>query len=137
MDAESDVTGEQKLQRKRPKYLNLLEIKQPLPAVISILHRLSGALLFFPGIPLLLCGLDLILNSPQGYAQFQSFLANPLFKVALTLFLWFFLHHFCAGIRYLALDLHYGGKLEQARLTSKIVLAAGIILTLLIGAWIW
>jgi succinate dehydrogenase / fumarate reductase cytochrome b subunit len=51
--------------------------------------------------------------------------------------LWFFLHHFCAGIRYLALDLHYGGKLEQARLTSKIVLAAGIILTLLIGAWIW
>jgi succinate dehydrogenase / fumarate reductase cytochrome b subunit len=137
VDAESDVTGERKLQRKRPKYLDLLKIRQPLPAVISILHRLSGALLFFPGIPLLLCGLDLILNSSQGYAQFQSFLANPLFKVTLTLFLWFFLHHFFAGIRFLALDLHYGGKLEQARLTSKVVLVVGIILTLLIGAWIW
>ncbi|WP_025040748.1 succinate dehydrogenase, cytochrome b556 subunit [Nitrosospira briensis] len=125
------------MQRKRPKYLNLLEIRQPLPAVISILHRLSGALLFFPGIPLLLCGLDLILNSPQGYAQFQSFLENPLFKVALALFLWFFLHHLFAGIRFLALDLHYGGKLEQARFTSKLVLTMGIILTLLIAAWIW
>ncbi|MEE8327465.1 MAG: succinate dehydrogenase, cytochrome b556 subunit, partial [Nitrosomonadaceae bacterium] len=40
--------------RKRPKYLNLMEIKLPLPAVISILHRVSGVLLFFPGIPVLL-----------------------------------------------------------------------------------
>lgn len=125
------------MQRKRPKYLNLMEITQPLPAVISILHRLSGVLLFFPGIPLLLCGLDGIVNSPQGYAQFQSLLASPLFKVALTLSLWVFLHHFCAGIRFLALDLHYGGSLEQARLSSKVVLAAGLILTLLIAALIW
>lgn len=125
------------MQRKRPKYLNLMEIRQPLPAVISILHRLSGVLLFFPGIPLLLCGLDGIVNSPQGYAQFQSLLASPLFKVALTLSLWVFLHHFCAGIRFLALDLHYGGSLEQARLSSKVVLAAGLVLTLLIAALIW
>lgn len=125
------------MQRKRPKYLNLMEIRQPLPAVISILHRLSGVLLFFPGIPLLLCGLDRIVNSPQGYAQFQSLLTSPLFKVALILSLWVFLHHFCAGIRFLALDLHYGGSLEQARLSSKVVLAAGLILTLLIAALIW
>ncbi len=114
-----------------------MEIRQPLPAVISILHRLSGVLLFFPGIPLLLCGLDVIINSPQGYAQFQSLLTNAAFKAALTLSLWFFLHHFCAGIRYFALDLHYGSTLEQARFTSKIVLAAGIVLTLLIAPLIW
>ncbi len=125
------------MQRKRPKYLNLMEIRQPLPAVISILHRLSGVLLFFPGIPLLLCGLDVIINSPQGYAQFQSLLTNAVFKGALTLLLWFFLHHFCAGIRYLALDLHYGSTLEQARFSSKVVLAAGIVLTLLIALLIW
>ena len=79
----------------------------------------------------------MMLNSPQSYAQFQSLLTNPLTKGALTLSLWFFLHHLCAGIRFLALDLHYGGTLEQARLTSKVVLAAGITLTLLISLLIW
>ena len=105
--------------------------------MISILHRISGALLFFPGIPLVLCGLDMALGSPEGYTQFQSFLNNPVAKFGLILALWFFVHHFCAGIRYLALDLHYGVKLEQARLSSKVVVGAGIVLTLLTGAVIW
>ncbi|MDO8436819.1 MAG: succinate dehydrogenase, cytochrome b556 subunit [Nitrosomonadaceae bacterium] len=125
------------MQRKRPKHLNLIEIKQPLPAVVSILHRMSGVLLFFPGIPVLLCSLQMALGSPQGYAEFQSFLANPLIKGASVLALWFLLHHFCAGIRHLALDLHYGVALEQARMSSKLVLVMGITLTLLIGAAIW
>jgi succinate dehydrogenase / fumarate reductase cytochrome b subunit len=129
--------GSEKLQRKRPKYLDLMEIRQPLPAVVSFLHRVSGALLFFPGIPLLLCSLDMILNSPEDHARFQSLLASPPLKVVLTLSLWFFLHHFCAGIRFLALDLHIGSTLEQARSSSKIVLAAGIILTLLISVLMW
>ncbi|ABB74166.1 succinate dehydrogenase subunit C [Nitrosospira multiformis ATCC 25196] len=123
--------------KKRPKYLDLLKIRQPLPAVISILHRISGALLFFPGIPLVLCGLDMALGSSEDYARLQSFLNNPMAKFGLILALWFFLHHFCAGIRYLALDLHYGVKLEQARLSSKVVVGAGIVLTLLTGAVIW
>jgi succinate dehydrogenase / fumarate reductase cytochrome b subunit len=125
------------LQKKRPKHLNLLEIKQPLPAVVSILHRVSGLLLFFPGIPLLLCGLEGILDSPQGYARIQSLLAHPVLKIGLIAALWFFLHHLLAGIRFLALDLHYGIELQQARFTSKIVLAAGIILTLMLGISIW
>lgn len=125
------------LRKNRPKYLDLLKIRQPLPAVISILHRISGALLFFPGIPLVLCSLDLVLNSPQGYARFQSFLSSPLLKAGLILSLWFFLHHLCAGIRYLVLDLHYGVTLEQARLSSRIALAGGIVLTMFAGAAIW
>ena len=125
------------MQKNRPKHLNLLEIKQPLPAVISILHRVSGLLLFFPGIPLLLSGLELVLDSPEGFAQFQSLLANPLFKAGLILALWFFLHHLFAGVRFLGLDLHYAIELQKARLTSKLVLAAGFILTLLIGVTIW
>ncbi|HJT51473.1 MAG TPA: succinate dehydrogenase, cytochrome b556 subunit [Nitrosospira sp.] len=125
------------MQKKRPKYLDLLRIRQPLPAVISILHRISGAALFFPGIPLVLCGIDIALNSPQGYEQLRSLLDYPLIKMVLILSLWFFMHHFCAGIRYLAMDLHYGVKLEQARLSSKAVLIAGLVLTLLAGGLIW
>jgi succinate dehydrogenase / fumarate reductase, cytochrome b subunit len=125
------------LQKKRPKHLNLLEIRQPLPAVVSILHRVSGLLLFFPGIPLLLSGLEGMLDSPQGYTRIQSFLAHPVLKIGLIVALWFFLHHLLAGIRFLALDLHYGIELQQARSTSKLVLGAAFILTVLIGLSIW
>jgi succinate dehydrogenase / fumarate reductase cytochrome b subunit len=126
-----------KLLKNRPKYLNLFQIKQPMPAVVSLLHRISGALLFFPGIPALLWGLDMTLSSPEEYARLQSILTNPLAKVGLLLSLWFFVHHFCAGIRFVALDLHYGIELQQARLTSKIVVAAGAVITFLIGILVW
>jgi succinate dehydrogenase / fumarate reductase, cytochrome b subunit len=125
------------LQKKRPKYLNLLEIRQPLPAIVSILHRISGALLFFPGIPLLLFALESLLSSPQTYAQVQSVFAHPLSKAAFVLAVWLFLHHLLAGIRFLGLDLHYAIEIHQARLTSKLVLAAGIVLALLICVAIW
>ncbi|MBK7492480.1 MULTISPECIES: succinate dehydrogenase, cytochrome b556 subunit [Nitrosomonas] len=128
---------EAKLHHKRPKHLNLLKIKQPLPAVVSILHRISGALLFFPGIPLLLCGLQMLLQSSQSFEVLQDYLRNPVIKLALLLPLWFFLHHLCAGIRHVLLDLQIGIVLAQARTSSKLVLAAGFLLTALIGWQLW
>lgn len=122
---------------KRPKHLNLFKITQPLPAVVSILHRISGALLFFPGIPLLLYGLHLLLQSPQDFAVLQNCLRDPVVKAALLIALWFFLHHMCAGIRHLLLDLHIGVMLPQARASSKLVLAAGFLLTVLAGVLLW
>ncbi len=114
-----------------------MEIKLPLPAVISIFHRVSGVFLFFPGIPILLYSLQMVLDSPRSYDEFQILLTSLPVKSALTLFLWFFMHHFFAGIRYLALDLHYGIELEQARMSSKLVFVVGIVLTLWVGTAIW
>ena len=128
---------EAKLQNKRPKHLNLFKIRQPLPAVVSILHRISGALLFFPGIPLVLYSLQMLLQSQQSFEALQDCLRDPIIKVALLLPIWFFLHHLCAGIRHLALDLHIGVTLPQARMGSMLVVAAGILLTALIGAVLW
>ncbi len=128
---------EAKLQNKRPKHLNLFKIRQPLPAVVSILHRISGALLFFPGIPLVLYSLQMLLQSPQSFENLQDCLRDPVIKVMLLLPVWFFMHHLCAGIRHLALDLHIGVMLPQARMGSMLVVAAGILLTALIGAMLW
>ncbi|SFF02261.1 succinate dehydrogenase, cytochrome b556 subunit [Nitrosomonas sp. Nm166] len=128
---------EAKLHNKRPKHLNLFKISQPLPAVVSILHRISGVLLFFPGIPLLLCSLQMLLQSQQSFEALQDFLRNPVIKLMLLFSLWFFLHHLCAGIRHLLLDLHVGIKLTQARAGSKLVLAMGIMLTVLAGLMLW
>ena len=128
---------EAKLQNKRPKHLNLLKIRQPLPAVVSILHRISGALLFFSGIPLILYSLQMLLQSQQSFEALQDCLRDPVIKMALLLPIWFFLHHLCAGIRHLALDLHIGVMLPQARMGSMLVVAAGILFTALIGLMLW
>ena len=79
----------------------------------------------------------MVLDSPQSYDEFQILLTSLPVKSALTLFVWFFMHHLCAGIRYLALDLHYGIELEQARMSSKLVFVVGIVLTLWVGTAIW
>ena len=128
---------EAKLHNKRPKHLNLFKIRQPLPAVVSILHRISGALLFFPGIPSILYSLQMLLQSQQSFEAILDCLNDPVIKVALLFPIWFFLHHLCAGIRHLALDLHIGVMLPQARMGSMLVVVAGILLTALIGAMLW
>ena len=121
---------------KRPKHLALNQIKLPLPGIVSILHRISGLLLFL-ALPFLLLMLQYSLRSIETYTQLQGVLAHPLLKLVLLGLAWAFLHHFFAGLRYLAIDLDYGVKLAQARATSKIVLVASLLLTVLIGVKLW
>jgi len=107
-----------------------------MPAIISIMHRVSGAVLFL-ALPLLLWGFQQSLMSFGAFGELRMFFANWLVKLVVIGLLWGFFHHLCAGIRFLALDLHIGGELEAARASSKMVLAGGILLTLLAGWQIW
>jgi succinate dehydrogenase / fumarate reductase cytochrome b subunit len=122
--------------RTRPKHLDLTKIKLPIPGIISIMHRVSGAVLFLM-LPVLLCLLQQSLQSPDTYVQFRDTFANPLVKLVLLGLLWAFLHHFCAGIRYLALDVHMGTALPAARATSYAVLVVSLVLTVIFGVWLW
>jgi len=124
------------MNKQRPKHLALHLIKLPLPGLISILHRISGLLLFF-ALPLLLLMLQYSLRSIETYTQLLAVLVHPLAKLMLLGLLWAFLHHFCAGLRYLAIDLDYGVKLAQARASSKVVLAVSLVLTVLLGVKLW
>ena len=124
------------MNKQRPKHLALHLIKLPLPGFISILHRISGLLLFI-ALPLLLLMLQYSLRSIETYTQLLAVLAHPLAKLMLLGLLWAFLHHFCAGLRYLAIDLDYGVKLAQARASSKMVLAVSLVLTVLLGVKLW
>ena len=128
--------------KPRPKYLSLtallFEIRLPAPAWVSGLHRLSGALLFFPFTAWLLYLLDSSLASEQGFARVHDhYLRLPLAKIGLLIFIWAYAHHFCAGIRFLFLDLNKGIDLPQARMTSYMVFAASILLTAFFGWRIW
>jgi len=67
----------------------------------------------------------------------RGFFSNIFVKFIATGLLWGFFHHLCAGLRFLALDIHVGTELETARSSSRMVLVAGIVLTLLAGWQIW
>ena len=124
------------INKQRPKHLALHLIKLPLPGFVSILHRISGLLLFI-ALPLLLLMLQYSLRSIVTFTQLMEVLAHPLAKLVLLGLLWAFMHHFCAGLRFLAIDLHQVRNLARARSSSKVVLAASLLLTVLVGAKLW
>ena len=125
----------------RPKYLNLrallFEFRLPLPGWVSILHRISGALLVFPFVAWLLYMLDTSLASRAGFHALVGYLKLPLVKAGLLLFIWAYCHHLCAGIRFLLLDLNRGIELAAARRSSGAVLVASLALTAFFGARLW
>lgn len=123
--------------KARPVYLNLVAIRQPLPAIVSILHRISGALLFLAGIPLLLAVAEASRGSPEAFAAMRGWFAYPLAKLVLLGLVWAYLHHFCAGIRYLFLDLDIGTDLAPARRSSAVVLFVSLALTAVIAVRLW
>ena len=125
--------AELSIKKKRPKNLDLTTIRLPLPGILSILHRVSGAGLFLL-LPLLLWLFQSSVSTPESFATFKVVATSPFVKIILLGLLWAFCHHFCAGIRYLFLDMHVGIDLESARLSSKIVFVVSIALTVILGA---
>ena len=126
----------------RPKYLTLpailFEIRLPLPGWISILHRISGALLIFPFAAWLQYLHDSILASEQGFSRIKDhYLHMPVVKAALLLFVWAYCHHLCAGVRFLLLDINRGIELRQARASSVAVLVVSLALTAYFGTKLW
>jgi succinate dehydrogenase / fumarate reductase cytochrome b subunit len=125
------------IKKARPKYLSLaallFEIRLPLAGWVSILHRVSGALLFLATVWLLFL-LDRSLASESGFESVRGYTSHPLVKVALLVLIWSYCHHFCAGIRFLFLDIHKGIDKETSRLTSIVVIVAGLALAALFGA---
>jgi succinate dehydrogenase / fumarate reductase cytochrome b subunit len=125
--------------RPRPVFRNiqvtdLARYRLPLPAIVSILHRISGALLFLFTWLLLW----LLQTSVSDAAQFRALYGNPLVKLIVFALLWSLLHHLCAGIRFLVLDVsHAAMDLMPARQSSAIVMVVSLMLTVIIGVRLW
>ena len=127
--------------KPRPKYLSLpallFEIRLPLPGWVSILHRVSGALLVFPFAAWMLYLLERSLGSEAQFRALAGYLELPLVKAGMLLFIWAYCHHLCAGVRFLLLDLNRGIELAPARRSSVAVLVASLALTAFFGAKLW
>jgi succinate dehydrogenase cytochrome b subunit len=122
--------------KKRPRWYNLSPLNLPVPGLVSIFHRVSGALLFL-GLAWFLYLLDMSLSSESGFARVRALVGHPAAKLALFALAWAYLHHFCAGIRYLFLDIDRGVDLAATRKSSYAVLAVSLALTALLGARLW
>ena len=123
--------------KPRPVYLNLPRIRQPIPAIASILHRISGALLFFIGVPFLLWGVQATLVSPESYQSFRVFMAHPLVKLVTLVLVWSYLHHLFAGLRHLLMDVQVGLDLRPARQSAAAATVGAIVVTLILAFRVW
>jgi succinate dehydrogenase / fumarate reductase cytochrome b subunit len=121
---------------QRPKNLNLFTIHFPIPAIVSILHRISGIILFLL-IPLFLWGFHLSLTSQEAFNQLHQFLLTPIMKFIVWVFLSAFIYHFIAGIRHLLMDIHIGEELKSGRLLAMLTMVISIFFIIITGVWLW
>ena len=117
----------------RPVYLSLLRIHLPLTGWVSILHRVSGVLLF-AALPLGMWALSVSLSGEAGFRRMADAAAHPLAKLVVVGLVWAFAHHLVGGLRHLALDAHWGTGLRAARQSSLVVILAAGLVTLA-AAW--
>ncbi|WP_293276480.1 succinate dehydrogenase, cytochrome b556 subunit [Neisseria sp. oral taxon 014] len=122
--------------KSRPVFLEIPNIRLPIPGIVSILHRISGVILFVM-LPVLLYLLSGTLNRESAFETYRAIVSNPLVKLILIGVLWAYLHHFLAGIRFLFLDAHKGLELNTARNTAKLAFTAALVLTVILGALLW
>jgi len=121
---------------QRPVNLDLRTIKLPITAYTSILHRISGVILFV-GLAIMLYALGKSLGSEEGFGEVKAGLTSPLAKLVIWGLLSALLYHLVAGVRHLIMDMGIGETLEGGKLGSKIVIVISVVVIVLAGVWIW
>ncbi|HET9843396.1 MAG TPA: succinate dehydrogenase, cytochrome b556 subunit [Gammaproteobacteria bacterium] len=120
----------------RPLHINPFMVRMPIPALVSISHRLSGVAIFLL-IPLLLWILDQSLISPENYETLNTYLQNWWLKPIVFIFILSLFFHLIAGIRHLLMDMHIGESLQGGRISSWIVFILAFLASLFSATWLW
>ena len=132
--------------KKRPVYRNinvftdLRTYRLPPAGFVSILHRISGLLIFLL-LPFIIWMFDNSLTSEISYDAFtNAFVAGIGFvpawfiKLVVLGLAWAYLHHFIAGVRHLWMDATHSVSKEQGHSSAVFTLAASVLLTLAVAA---
>ncbi|NMM13335.1 MAG: succinate dehydrogenase, cytochrome b556 subunit [Rhodoferax sp.] len=133
--------------KKRPEFRNinaftdLPTYRLPLAGLVSILHRVSGAIMFIL-MPFIIWMFDNSISSEISFAKFKSTfnlgmlgLPGVLWKLVALALIWAYLHHFIAGIRHLWMDTHHDAvSKEFGKSSAAFTLAVSIGLTIVLGA---
>jgi succinate dehydrogenase / fumarate reductase, cytochrome b subunit len=131
----------------RPQFRNinvfadLPSYRLPAAGFVSILHRISGFLMFLL-LPFIIWMFDTSVSSEFSYAKFTRFFAQGtgsipgwFYKLVALALIWAYLHHFIAGLRHVWMDIsHAATSKEFGKSSAVFTLAASIGLTLILGA---
>ena len=130
--------------KQRPGTMRLIDAvtagyRFPLAALVSILHRGSGMLMFFL-LPFIVWLFDASLTSEISYSQFVSvfvagvgFIPGWFFKLVALSLIWSYLHHFIAGLRHVWMDATHSVSLAFGRQSAAFTLGVSLILTIALG----
>lgn len=121
-----------KRQFRNIRIVDIAHYRLPLAGILSILHRISGALMFLL-LPFVLLLLDKSLMSEISFEYFKGIASHWFVKLVILALAWAYLHHVCAGIRYLLMDVHIGLDKNKAKNSAAIVFAVSLPLTLLVA----
>ncbi|MCK9798913.1 succinate dehydrogenase, cytochrome b556 subunit [Pseudomonas sp. MAFF 302030] len=124
------------MNKKRPVNLDLKSMKYPVTALTSILHRMSGILLFLC-LFVMLYALGKSLSSEEGFNEIKDLLSSPLGKMIAWVLYSALIYHLVAGVRHLIMDAGVGETLQGGKRGSIIVIIASTILIAAGGVWLW
>jgi succinate dehydrogenase / fumarate reductase cytochrome b subunit len=120
----------------RPVFLDLLQIRLPRGALLSIAHRFTGVLLVL-AIPLFIYLLQLLNSGAEGFSQALSLLHSTSGKVFVSITVWVLIQHSLSGIRHLLMDMGVSYDKNIARITANVAFVLSLLLIILTGVWIW
>lgn len=123
------------MNKNRPVNLELSTISFPITAIVSILHRVSGAALL-GGILVLMWMLDASLSSEESFESMANLLGHPVAQVVVWLVLVALAYHLLAGVRHLIMDMNIGEGLKAGRASAAAVLVLSVVLAIAAGVWI-
>ena len=112
--------------------LQIIRYRLPAAGMVSILHRVSGAMMFLL-LPFILYLFDLSITSEISFDSLKGFTSHWFVKLLILAVSWGYLHHFCGGIRHLIMDAHIGLSKEEARKSAHMVFVVSVPLTLLVA----
>jgi succinate dehydrogenase / fumarate reductase cytochrome b subunit len=131
---------------KRPEFRNISALtdlptyRLPPAGWVSILHRISGALMFLL-LPFIIWMFDTSVSSEISFAKFKyafnvgmGFVPGWFIKLVALALIWAYLHHLIAGIRHLYMDVQHAVSKEFGRTSALATLGLSISLTLVLGA---
>lgn len=120
----------------RPVNLDLTTMRFPITAIASIIHRISGVVLFF-AFPFIVCLFSCSLESAEGFDWVVNWLQQPFIKIALFAVMLAAAYHTLAGLRHIVMDFGYFETLKASQSTAIFVFIATLLVGGAMGVWIW
>lgn len=117
-------------------FLNLLQIRFPITAIVSILHRITGVLAFL-AIPSMLWFLSQSVRSEKTFNNLKALMEQPCYKLFVIALLAALTYHIIAGVRHLMMDIGIGESKCAGKISSYIVLGLFVVSLAFIGYYIW